>query len=412
MKHVWLGLLGHAPGQQNKSAFAGVHRRPYSGGVGLNQISQTLVQPLINADERGSTETSPRCEVDRAGVDVDERVCGGVDVMDRRHFGLGLGAWMAGCGGGGKDGAPVRIAVPGGIMEPFPVYLCQELGHLREEGVDGDVEGLPNARGWEALIGGSADVFYATASGVMTAAAQGKLLKIFLAGQRTSSAMLVVPEGKAARIRSVRDLKGGVVGVTSLGSAQHSSLTVILRKHGLSPADVKVIAHGLGPQAIAALEHGEEDAGMINGSAFNLLKRRRPGMKVLVDPRTPEGTVEHYGSRDYVNYSLMATPEWLARNGETARKLARAMKRTLAWVREHPAEEVLAKMPGHLRSTDAEADLESVRMIIRGVSEDGRMPEGGPEILRQIADVPMEKLREHGIELSQVYTNEFVGEGK
>ncbi|MBL8293494.1 MAG: hypothetical protein JNN08_16730 [Bryobacterales bacterium] len=51
-------------------------------------------------------------------------------------------------------------------------------------------------------------------------------------------------------------------------------------------------------------------------------------------------------------------------------------------------------------------------MIMRGVSEDGRMPEGGPEILRQIADVPMEKLREHGIELSQVYTNEFVGEGK
>ncbi|MBL8293495.1 MAG: ABC transporter substrate-binding protein [Bryobacterales bacterium] len=245
--------------------------------------------------------------------------------MQRREI---LAAMLAAVGCN-RSAPRLRIAVPGGIMEPFPMYLCQELGHLREEAVDGNVEGLPNARGWEALIGGSTDVFYATASGVLTAAAQGKLLKIFLAGQRTSSAMLVVPEGKAARIRSVRDLKGGVVGVTSLGSVQHSSLTVILRKHGLSPADVKVIAHGLGPQAIAALEHGEEDAGMINGSAFNLLKRRRPGMKVLVDPRTPEGTVEHYGSRDYVNYSLIATAEWLARNPDAARKLARAMKRTL-----------------------------------------------------------------------------------
>jgi NitT/TauT family transport system substrate-binding protein len=288
------------------------------------------------------------------------------------------------------------------------MFLCQELGHLRDEGIDASVEGLPGAKGFEALIGGSADVFYNTPGGVLTAAAQGKRLTIFFVGQRTASAMLVVTLGKAARVQSVKELKGATVGVVSLGAPQHAALNVYLRKHGVDPAEVRVIAYGLGPQAIAALDHGTVDAGMINGSAFNLLKRRRLGIRVLVDPRTPEATAELYGSRDYVNFSLMATPEWLAWNPDTARKLVRAMKRTLAWVRAHPAEEVLAKMPSHLRSTEVEADIESVRMIIRGVSEDGRMPEGGPEILRQIADVPMEKLREQGIELADIYTNEFV----
>jgi NitT/TauT family transport system substrate-binding protein len=306
----------------------------------------------------------------------------------------------------------LRIAVNAGLMEPFPMFLCHELGHLRDEGIDATMEGLQRDKGFEALLGGSADVYFNSASGVLTAAARGKRLKIFLVGQRTASALLVVPPGRAARIRSVRDLKGGVVGVNALGSPQQAFLNLILRKHGVDPAEVRLVAHGNGPQAAAALEYGDEDAGIINGSAFNVLKRRRPGFKVLVDPRTPEATAELYSSRDFINFCLIATAEWLARNAEMARKLARAMKRTLAWVRAHPVEEVLAMLPAQLRSTDEEADLESVRIIMRGVSEDGRMPAGGPEILLQIADVPMEMLRELGIELSDVYTNEFVEEGK
>lgn len=104
------------------------------------------------------------------------------------------------------------------------MFLCQELGHLRDEGIDALVEGLPGAKGFEALIGGSADVFYNTPGGVLTSAAQGKRLKIFFVGQRTASAMLVVPPGKTARVRSVKELKGATVGVVSLGAPQHAAL--------------------------------------------------------------------------------------------------------------------------------------------------------------------------------------------
>lgn len=62
------------------------------------------------------------------------------------------------------------------------MYLCHELGHLREEGIDAFVEGLQRDKGFEALLGGSADVYFNSSSGVVTAAARGKHLKIFFVG--------------------------------------------------------------------------------------------------------------------------------------------------------------------------------------------------------------------------------------
>ncbi|MFN0172628.1 MAG: ABC transporter substrate-binding protein [Bryobacteraceae bacterium] len=306
----------------------------------------------------------------------------------------------------------LRITVASGILEPFPVYLCQDLGLFRAEGITATIEALPGGKGLEALMGGSADVRYNSASEVVQAAVRGKRLKVFFVGQRTLSSLLVVSTAKAGRIRSIEDLRGSVVGVAAFGGAQHMFLNFILEKHGLGAGDVQVIAHGSGSPAIAALEHGKVDAGMINGSAFTALRGRAPGVRVLLDPRTLEATRSLIGSADYVNFALLSTSDWIARNPDTARRLARAMKKTLAWIRERSAEEVLAKLPEHLRSADAGADLESMRIILGGMSEDGLMPPGGPEVLRRMLGVPIEKLREQGIELSQTYTNEFVPHGQ
>lgn len=308
---------------------------------------------------------------------------------------------------GNREGK-VRICVFHDLLECFPVYACERLGYFREEGADVSIEAVPSSKGIEAVAGGSADIAYATASGVIHAAAQGKLVTIFFVGQRTGSAILVVTPSKAHRIQRISDLAGATIGVASLGSAQHSTLLFFLRKHGVDPETVRIIAHGNGPAAAAAIEHGVEDAGLINGSALVPFQRRLPGLRILADPRTRASAAEYYGSGSYVNFSLISTPSWLRRNPETARKIARAMTRTLAWIRSHEPRDMLPLVPEHLRSADPEADIETLRLISDGLSEDGRMPEGGPELLLRIAGAKDEDLRRHGISLSGIYTNEFL----
>ena len=84
---------------------------------------------------------------------------------------------LAGCGE--KASRPVRI-VGYPILGFFPVYLAQELGHFREEGIAVEFDDLnAGTKMVEALEGGSADVgndgyFYP-----VIMAAQGRQLKTF-----------------------------------------------------------------------------------------------------------------------------------------------------------------------------------------------------------------------------------------
>jgi NitT/TauT family transport system substrate-binding protein len=114
-------------------------------------------------------------------------------------------------------------------------------------------------------------------------AVQGRQLKTFVLTTTAHTMVLVVTPGNANRIRRIEDLKGAVVGLGGFGSAHHRLLEYLAARHGVPFGSMQVIPYGSGPSAIAALEHSKVDAGMINGSAFHVLKRRMPGIRVLAD---------------------------------------------------------------------------------------------------------------------------------
>jgi len=319
-----------------------------------------------------------------------------------------LALLLAGCGSAKEK--PIHIGVAPGLTESFLVFLARELGYFRDEGLDVAFDEFQGAHLIESLVTGSSDAAYVTFRNTFLAAAHGRPVKSFFLGAETLSAMLVVCEKKAAQLRRVENLKGTTIGMAGFGTAQQEYLQYILSRSGFTLADVTLVAYGTGPSAIAALQYGKVDAGIINGSAFAILRRRAPGVRVLVDPRTRQGTRDLTGLDTFPDWALASTAAWLERDPSVARKLTNAMVRTLRWVRAHTAEEVRDRLPVQFRTEDKEADLETLRIIIEGASKDGRMPPGGPEGVRSFVAATNGDVRNTKIDLAATYTNQFVDE--
>jgi NitT/TauT family transport system substrate-binding protein len=149
---------------------------------------------------------------------------------------------------------------------------------------------------------------------------------------------------------------------------------------------------------------------MMDFSAFAILRRRAPGVGILVDPTTRQGTKDLTGLDHCPGFALSSTSAWLERNPSVARQLTKAMLRTLRWVHAHKAEEVRERLPAAFRTENKEADLETLRIIIDGTSKDGRMPPDGPEGVRRFLAVTNERVRNAKIDLVATYTNQFIDE--
>ena len=148
-------------------------------------------------------------------------------------------------------------------------------------------------------------------------------------------------------------------------------------------------------------------ASLVGGDHFAILKRH-PDLRVLVDASTPEGLRESYGSDAYASGVVTAKQEWLDSNPGTARKLARALRRTMSWMAAHKPEEIRDRLPGSYRSEDAEVDVRTLRWGLQGPAPDGRMPKGAPETIKRYLDATVESVRASKIDLTSTWTDEFL----
>lgn len=321
---------------------------------------------------------------------------------------VAIATWLQGCSTSAPGAAPreIRIALTRDAITWLPVHLAQSLGYIEQEGLMlavSDVAGM--SRGAEALLGGSVEVAGGNLLMALQLNAEGRAVQSFVMfSERPNAAIVATPQSK---IRTVADLKGRRVGISSPGSPTQLLLNYVLVSHGLSPDDITTVSVGAGATSIAALEHERVEAASLVGSAITTIEKRYPGLTVLADLRTPEGALAVFGSPTFPSSSLLAEAQWLKTNAETAHRLVRAIKKAMVWIREHSAEEALAQLPEAVRMADADADVESIRFTQRALSEDGVLPVDGPELARKVLAASNDKVRTAAFDLSATYTNEF-----
>jgi NitT/TauT family transport system substrate-binding protein len=283
----------------------------------------------------------------------------------------------------------VKLALQPPSTNNYPSYFASWLGFYKEEGVEVAISQVAGAsKILEAVVGGSADVGGGVYEQTLQMAAEGKSIVCFVSLLKSPNFAIVGAPG----IKKLADLRGKTVGVSSVGSPSQFYLNYVLTGAGVNPSEVSTATVGMGATAMAALEHGQVDAAVLFGSAITAFLARKPDAAILTDTRTPEGLRAAFQVTDYPASCLLARREWLDANPQSAKKMARAVLRSLAWIRQHSAEEVLARVPPEVRAGDAAAEAAAIRLAQPMYSLDGRINKESAEALRTVLGLNAAKL--------------------
>jgi NitT/TauT family transport system substrate-binding protein len=326
-------------------------------------------------------------------------------------FCVGLVSVVSGCSHAPANASThVRLAIGGqNQMIYLPTTLADALGYYREEGLEVELQDFAGgAKALQALVGGSADVVSGFYDHTIQMAAEGRELVSFVTMIRFPGLVLVTSPQSAATVTKIEDLKGRIAGVTSAGSSSQMLLAYILQRHGVPADSVSITAIGNAATAIAAIEHGKVDVGMMADPSFTFVSRRNPTARILADLRTEAGVTEAFGTHMYPGAVLYSKGEWIRAHPDTARRLAHAITRTLAWMHAHTPAEIAEKTPKSFRGDDDAVYVEALTHSMPMFSPDGVMDADGAEIAHTLLAGSMDKVRTATIDMSKTYTNEFV----
>jgi ABC-type nitrate/sulfonate/bicarbonate transport system substrate-binding protein len=205
-----------------------------------------------------------------------------------------------------------------------------------------------------ALISG--DIDYDTHFGSLVRGAVSGLpvRVIFSTAEKQMFSFVVQPD-----IKSVENLKGKIIGISSFGGTQHLVTVAALRALGIDPdRDVKVI--NVGDEGIRAqqLRAKQIHAAMINPPMSVVL--RKEGFRLLLE------------SADYVDLPLTglgATTKKLSENPEQAKRVVRALNESLQFIRSN-RKETVAIFARWLKM-DPETAADTYDVAVKILSADG-----------------------------------------
>jgi NitT/TauT family transport system substrate-binding protein len=171
---------------------------------------------------------------------------------------------------------PVVFAVSATDVSASPIFVAEELGYFRAEGIDSKIVVIRSDIAMKGLVTGDID-FASSISSVVKAAAIGAPVKTLINFFNGSFFYLVTKPN----ITNIEQLRGKTVGISRYGSATDFDARAAFRHFNLDPAkDVKILAIGGGPTRIAALVAGHVDAAILNN--IERIPAEKAGMKALV----------------------------------------------------------------------------------------------------------------------------------
>jgi NitT/TauT family transport system substrate-binding protein len=158
-----------------------------------------------------------------------------------------------------------------------PLWVAKEARLFEKQGLEVELVYIPGGpRALMALLGGSIQFLNYSAIPTMTAALRGADSVILGSSINRPDHSLIVKPG----IRSVQELRGKTIGLSSLGSLTDILLTGALRLNGLSEREVKIVAVGGLAERVGALQVGRIDGAMLLGA--QMLAATKLGFKELI----------------------------------------------------------------------------------------------------------------------------------
>jgi NitT/TauT family transport system substrate-binding protein len=219
-----------------------------------------------------------------------------------------------------------RFSVSSISVTEIAYKMAQLKGFYRDEGLDVEMIVIRGAIGIPALVGGSVD--YASAAGAIIAAAmRGVNVKLVLVvSSRPQFDLVALPE-----IKSLQQLKGKSVGISSRGGAVDLLTQTILTQNGLTPhKDVNLLVIGIPQEMMLALKTGRIAAALFTPPRPLILGR--------------EGFTKLAYAGDYMSHypsgGIGATDEKIKNNPSEVLSFIRASQRGLNYYAQNRAEAI------------------------------------------------------------------------
>ncbi|MSP37707.1 MAG: hypothetical protein EXR70_04375 [Deltaproteobacteria bacterium] len=153
----------------------------------------------------------------------------------------------------------ISVGVPVLDVTQSALYIARERGYFQKEGLEVDLILMRGGVANQALIAGGVE-FTTVPTAALQAGLQGAPVKVVLSSFHKPMFWLYSRQN----IRSVRELAGKKVAVSSLGAAGDSALRELFRKNGMDENhDTAVLAIGTTATRLGALSNGAVDAAMM-----------------------------------------------------------------------------------------------------------------------------------------------------
>lgn len=275
----------------------------------------------------------------------------------------------------------VKIASGGHIVHFLPLDLAVALDYFKDEGLEPKITYLKGGTATaQALISKQVDFSTNSIDHTFKAAAQGKDdLRIVVLMNQTPGMVLVVDSKHKNKIKSISDLKGMRLGVTSKGSATNMVLAFLLSKNGVSPDDVTIVKAGSSTFP-PALKNGDIDGG-IALEPFASTMVEQDAAYVLQRLITAEDSQQAFDG-PYNLAGIVTRQDVIDSNPEQVQKVVNAIVRALKWMQNHTEEEIADALSSEVIGSDKARYVRTLKLLKEFYSPDGRISaEGSDNVL-------------------------------
>jgi len=243
----------------------------------------------------------------------------------------------------------------------------------------------------QAMAADSIDVALGSGPG-MAFIAKGSPVKAIaaMAGPPLLLAIVVRPDGP----KTVTDLKGKKVSVSTAGSLTAWLVSQTSRRQGWGPQGIEIEPMGAMPGQIAALKRGDIDGIIMDiGNAFNLEKQGEG--RILV---------RFTDIKDFIIHVVYATDKAIANRPDDLRKFLKGWFETIAFMRTH--KDATVKIAEPVIGKDADITGRTYDELMPMFSDNGKFSPTALQVLSkswvELGTLPSEP------DLKSLYTEEFL----
>lgn len=306
---------------------------------------------------------------------------------------------------------PVVVAVSRrDSLSQLPLLLAQTLGFFEQEGLalqlleaDSDESAL------RAVGRGGATLAACDYSLILSQQAKGLEWRSLVQQTRTPQVVLGASTRLYPDIKSVPDLRGRRVGLLLSGPCT-TLLDTVLRRSGLTLADVVLMPMRQPSEVVQAYRAGQVDAFSLNDVAVVGLEQAGL-VRVLADTRSLRDTREVFGGL-LPGVSICAPLAWVAQQPAVAQKVVDAMVHALKWMQTAGPTDLAKVMPEAHFEPHRALYLTAVDKAREGFAVDGLMSAEAAETALAIRGSLEPAMRLARVDVARTYTNEFAQRAK